>query len=274
MKIDTGELTLAYEDAGRGPPVLFIHGYPLGRRMWRPQLEALLGNMRMITPDLRGHGDSDTVPGPYSIEMHADDCIDLLDGLELDEPVIVCGISMGGYVAMALQRVFPERVQGLVLVSTRATPESADGKSNRDQAMATARDGGVAAIVDSMLPKLFAPKSIAQKQAVVRYVDQLMRKTSLEGVLGDLVALRDRPDARPGLASIDVPTLVIHGRDDLLIPVAEAEATAAAIRGARLLVMDDTGHLPSLEQPQAFNAALRDFVRLVGVEDEDETTAH
>jgi pimeloyl-ACP methyl ester carboxylesterase len=125
-----------------------------------------------------------------------------------------------------------------------------------------------------MLPKLFAPKSIAQKDAVVRYVDQLMRKTSLEGVLGDLVALRERPDARPGLASIDVPTLVIHGRDDLLIPVAEAEATAAAIRGARLLVMDDTGHLPSLEQPQAFNAALRDFVRLVGVEDEDETTAH
>jgi pimeloyl-ACP methyl ester carboxylesterase len=274
MKIDTGELTLAYEDTGHGPPVLFIHGYPLGRRMWRPQLEALLGNMRIIAPDLRGHGDSDNLPGPYSVEIHADDCVDLLDGLEVDEPVIVCGISMGGYVALALQRIFPERVGGLVLVSTRATPESAEGKSKRNEAMATARDGGVSAIVDGMLPKLFSPKSIAQKQAVVRYVDQVMRKTSLEGVLGDLVALRDRPDAVSGLASIEVPALVIHGRDDQVIPLSEAEAMTAAIRGARLLVMDDTGHLPNLEQPQAFNAALRDFVRLVGVEDEDETTAH
>src|ERR1700761_2002134 len=101
MKLDTGELTIAYEDTGRGQPVLFIHGYPLGRRMWRPQLEGLLGSMRLVTPDLRGHGDSTAGPGPGSIDMKADDCIDRPDGLEVDEPVIVCGISMGGYVALS-----------------------------------------------------------------------------------------------------------------------------------------------------------------------------
>ncbi|HSI06555.1 MAG: alpha/beta fold hydrolase [Myxococcota bacterium] len=274
MKLDTGELTLAYEDTGRGPPVLFIHGYPLGRRMWRPQLEALIGNMHVIAPDLRGHGDSDAVPGPYTIDMHADDCIDLLDGLEVDEPVVVCGLSMGGYVALALHRLYPERVAGLVLCATRATPDNDEAKAKRTQAMTQARDGGVSAIVDTMLPKLFAPQNLEPKQAVVKYVDQVMRKTSLEGLLGDLVALRDRPDARPGLAAIEVPTLVIHGKDDQLIPVSEAEALTAGIRGARLVTLENTGHLPNLEQPQLFNAALRDFVKLFDAADDDETTAH
>ena len=158
MKIDTGELTLAYEDTGRGPPVLLIHGYPMGRRMWRPQLEALIGNMRIIAPDLRGHGDSDAAPGPYTVDLHADDCIDLLDALEVDEPVVVCGLSMGGYIALALQRAYPERIAGLVLVSTKAAPDTKDAKIARDQAMAKARDGGVSAIVDGMLPKMFAPQ--------------------------------------------------------------------------------------------------------------------
>jgi 3-oxoadipate enol-lactonase len=270
MKLDTGELTLAYEDTGRGPAVLFIHGYPLGRRMWRPQLEALLGSMRLVTPDLRGHGDSDAVPGPYTIDMHADDCIDLLDGLEIDEPVVVCGISMGGYVALSLQRNYPERVSGLILCSTRGGPET--DPQARETAMQLARDGGVKAVVDTMLPKMLAPGSMGKKQAVVQALEHVMLKTSLEGVLGDLVAIRDRPDARPFLPSVDVPTLVIHGRDDQLIPCSEGEALAAAIRGSSLTVMANCGHLPPLEQPQAFNAAVRSFVKLIGPSDEE--TAH
>lgn len=273
MKIDTGELTIAYEDTGRGQPVLFIHGYPLGRRMWRPQLEALLGAMRIIAPDLRGHGDSDAVQGPYTIAMHADDCIDLLDNLQVDEPVIVVGISMGGYVAMALQRQYPERVAGLVLVSTKAGAESAEGKKKRDEAMTLARDGGVSSIVDDMLPKLIAPQNIQKKKAVAEYLELVMKRTSLEGVLGDLVAMRDRPDATEGLRAVDVPTLIIHGRDDQLIPYTEAEAMAQLVRGANLSIMVDTGHMPSLEQPQAFNLALTGFVKLVSP-NEDEDTAH
>ena len=109
---------------------------------------------------------------------------------------------------------------------------------------------------------------------MVNYLDTVMRKTSLEGVLGDLAALRDRPDSTPTLATIDVPTIVIHGRDDQLIPLAEAEALAAGIRGAQLIALDNTGHVPPLEQPQLFNAALRDFVKLFDVADDGETTAH
>lgn len=270
MKIDTGELTLAYEDTGRGPPVLFIHGYPLGRRMWRPQLEALLGSMRLIVPDLRGHGDSEAPEAPYTIAMHADDCIDLLDGLEIDQPVIVVGISMGGYIALELQRAFPERVAGLVLVSTRAGADSDEAKTKRNEAIALAETSGVSAVVASMLPKMMAPAS-QKKDAVVKGLEQVMLKTSLQGVVGDLHALRDRIDSTPFLQHIDVPTLVIHGADDALIPVSEGQALAAGITDAQLNVMADCGHLPNVEQPQAFNRAINAFVQFVA---NDEETQH
>ncbi len=177
---------------------------------------------------------------------------------------------MGGYVAMSMQRQYPERISGLILCSTRGGPET-DAKA-RDEAMRLARDGGVKAIVEKMLPKMFAPGSLSKKEAVVRTLEQVMLKTSLEGVLGDLVAMRDPPDARPQLPGLDVPTLVIHGKDDQLIPCSEGEALASAIRGASLNVMADCGHLPPSEQPQAFNAAVRSFVKLIGPSDED--TAH
>jgi pimeloyl-ACP methyl ester carboxylesterase len=177
---------------------------------------------------------------------------------------------MGGYIALALQRMFPERVDGLVLVSTRAGPDNDEGKQKRNDAIALAEKSGVSAIVASMLPKMMAPVN-AKKDAVVKALEQVMLKTSLQGVIGDLTAMRDRMDATPFLSRIDVPTLVIHGADDALIPVSEAEALAKAIPDAQLNVMADCGHMPSIEQPQAFNRALTAFVKFVA---DDEETQH
>lgn len=253
------DLGLAFIDSCDGMALLMIHGFPFSSAMWEPQIEDLGGITRVIAPDLRGHGRSQPVPGPYSMEMLADDCMGLLDYLAISSPVVVCGMSMGGYVALEFFRQFPEVVAGLILTSTRALPDTAEGKANRDKMAEKAQSEGVAAIAADMLPKLLSPKTYDEDEEVVEFVQEMMEWTSVEGVVGALAAMRDRPDSTPTLAEIDVPTLVIHGADDQLIPVSEAEAMARAI-GANMVVIPDAGHVPNLEQIDAFNDAVTDFL--------------
>lgn len=263
MKTRLDDFTMAYEDTGRGHPILFIHGYPLGRRIWDPQLRDLVGVARLIAPDLRGHGDSEDPAGSYTMELHADDCIALLDDRKVNEPVVVCGLSMGGYVAFQLLRKYPERVAGLVLAGTRASADSPEGRAARDADIELVRREGVDAVVAKMLPRLLRPQSSQSDSKVVDLVERTMRKTSVNGVAGDLEGMKQRPDVRPDLGGIDKPTLVIHGRDDAIVPLAEAEAVRAAVPGATIEVIADAGHLVNVEQPAAFNSALTAFHRRV-----------
>jgi len=259
MKINNYEM--AYEDQGSGLPILFIHGYPLNRRLWQPQVEGLSGSARILAPDLRGHGDSETVKGPYSMDTLAGDCIALLDALEIHKPVIVCGLSMGGYIALALYRNYPERMRGLILAATRASADTPEGKANRDAAATQAKENGVDAVVDSMLPKMMSPKTYQQKPDLVQRVKQIMASTSLDGVLGDLMGMKERPDSRPTLGRISIPTLVIHGADDQIISAEETKQMQAQIQGAFLETVPAAGHLLNLEQPQIFNQAVRRFIQ-------------
>jgi len=260
MRVRLRDVGLEVDQAGNGRPLLFIHGYPLNRSLWEMQLNGLGDTARVIAPDLRGHGASDPAPGPYSMDLLAEDCAHVLDALDAAEPAVVCGLSMGGYIAFAFQRLYPERVGALILTATRPAPDSSEGKAARDQAMATAKEKGVDAIVEAMLPKMLSTKTTASRPDIVERVRRMMRTTSLEGILGDLAGLRDRPDSRPGLGDIRCPTLVIHGTDDQIIPPPEAEAMQAAIEGSKIRLIRDAGHLPNLEQPDAFNAAVREFV--------------
>jgi 3-oxoadipate enol-lactonase len=259
MKINNYEM--AYEDQGSGLPILFIHGYPLNRRLWQPQVEGLSGSARILAPDLRGHGDSETVKGPYSMDTLAGDCIALLDALDIHKPVIVCGLSMGGYIALALYRKYPERMGGLILAATRASADTPEGKANRDAAATQAKENGVEAVVESMLPKMMSPKTYQQKPDLVQRVKQIMASTSLEGVLGDLMGMKERPDSRPTLGRISIPTLVIHGADDQIISAEETKLMQAQIQGAFLETVPEAGHLLNLEQPQIFNQAVRRFIQ-------------
>jgi 3-oxoadipate enol-lactonase len=263
MKLQLADFSIAYEDTGRGPPVLFVHGYPLGRRIFDAQLRSLLGQARLIVPDLRGHGDSDAPAGGYSIAQYARDCLELLDARGVSEPVVVCGLSMGGYVTFELLRQKPERVAGVVLLGTRASPDSPEQRAGRDADARLARDKGVDAIVDKMLPRLLRPATLADQPAVTELVRRTMQGTSLAGVVGDLGAMRDRPDSRPGLPKLGKPTLVVHGADDVIMTAAEAESMAKAIPGAELLVVPAAGHLVNVEQPTPVNDAISAFVRRV-----------
>jgi 3-oxoadipate enol-lactonase len=261
MRIQMDGWQISYDTAGEGVPLLFIHGYPLSRKIWEPQTHSLAPYARVILPDLRGHGDSDAVPGPYDVDLLAEDCANLLNILGVHQPIVVCGLSMGGYIALAFYRKFPERVAGLILAATRAADDTEVGKANRETAIGLAQSSGAIAIADSMLPKMFAPTTYKEKPEMVERIHGLMAGTSTEGIVGALQAMKNRPNSNPMLNGINKPVLIIHGKEDQLIPALEARSMQEAIPGAELVIIEQAGHLLNLEQPAAFNLAVRQFLK-------------
>ena len=186
-------VNLAVEVHGDGPAVLFVHGFPLDRTMWRAQVDSLKG-CRRIAPDLRGMGQSDAPDLGYSMSIYAADLAGLLDALGIED-VVLCGLSMGGYIAFEFLRHWRSRVRGLVLVDTRAGADNAEARRARDTSAASARDGGPAAIAEAMLPKLLAPSTLAEQPDIVERVRQMILRTPVAGIIGALAAMRDRPDS-------------------------------------------------------------------------------
>lgn len=270
MNENDEDFVMAFQDSCDKPALLLIHGFPLSSQMWAPQLEDLDEFVRVIAPDLRGHGQSDSVSGDYSIGMLADDCADLLGHLNITTPFVVCGLSMGGYIALEFYRRYPDLVAGLILASTRAGADSEEGKAGRDKAADLARTEGATAVSEGMLLKMLAPQNSETDEELVEYVREVMSTASLNGVVGALAAMRDRIDSTPMLGDIDVPVLIIHGADDQLIPVTEAEAMYKAIPDSELVILPDAGHLPNLEQPDMFNDAVIDFLEDLFEEEEEE----
>lgn len=253
---------MAYEVRGEGPPLLLIHGFPLNKDMWQPQIADLQEVATVIAPDLRGHGASEAVPGEYAMDLLAQDCHALLESLEIAEPAVVCGLSMGGYIALAYYRRYPERVAGLVLAATRAGPDSPEAKANRDKMAARAGEAGAGAIAEDMLPKMLAPETYTDNPELVARVRQIMEATSVPGIQGALMGMKARPDSTPLLSEIAVPALILHGADDQLILVAEAHAMQAAIPNSSLEILPGAGHLLNLEQPEFFTQAVRGFLEV------------
>lgn len=251
-------IALTADVGGDGPPVLFIHGFPLDRTMWRPLTAALTG-WRRIAPDLRGMGQSEGPEDGYHIGAYADDLAALLDAVHV-ERAVVCGLSMGGYVAFELLRRHPGRTSALILMSTRATPDDADGRAARDAMIARVRRDGAAFLADEMVPKLLAPLSQKTMPDVVKQTRLMAAASPPHGIAGALAAMRDRPDSTPLLPSITVPTLVLAGQDDQLIPPTVARALADAIPNAHHAVIPAAGHLAPLEQPVNTGRVVREFL--------------
>ena len=260
MQIKLPDFTMAYEDAGSGRPLIFVHGYPLNRTMWDAQVSGLSDVARVLAPDLRGHGESSATAGAYSMDLLADDVNSFLDAIGITEPIVLCGLSMGGYVTFAFYRKYKARLAGLILAATKAGADTEEGKANRDKAAATAREQGASAIAASMLPKMLAPKTYKSKPNLVAHARGMMESTSVDGMVGDLMGMKERPDSTRTLAEIDLPTLVLHGADDQLIPAKEGQAMHAAIKNSKLQLLPDAGHLLSMEQPELFNEVARGFL--------------
>jgi 3-oxoadipate enol-lactonase len=256
-------VNLAVEVQGAGPAVLFVHGYPLDRTMWRAQIDGLEGYLR-IAPDLRGMGHSDAPDLGYGMNIYAADLAALLDALHIDE-VILCGLSMGGYIAFEFLRHWRSRVRGLVLMDTRADADGPEARRGRDSAAASAREGGAEAIAHSIMPKLLAPSTLSTRPELVEQVRRMIVSTPVAGIVGALSAMRDRPNSEPLLPTLaGLPTLVVVGEFDAVISPDEAREMARAIPGSRVSVVSGAGHLPPVEQPDEVTRLLRDFARSIG----------
>lgn len=253
-----GDIELGYDDAGAGEALLFVHGFPHDRTLWAPQVQGLATQARCLAADLRGFGETTCAP-PYSMDQYADDLVALLDRLRLDRAVVV-GLSMGGYVALALWRRAPERVRGLVLANTRAGADSPAAREKRLQLIATARSEGSAGVAVAMLPGMLGKTTRDKNPEVMDAVHRMLTAAPVEGVIGGLEAMLDRPDSTGTLATITVPSLIVHGDEDALIPVEESRAMHAAIHGSRLEVIAGAGHLSNLERPAAFNHVISEFL--------------
>ena len=259
-KIELQNTYLYSEVSGSGHPLLLIHGFPLNREMWRPQIEFLSSSAKVIAPDLRGHGQSPPTPGPYPMDLLADDCAAVLNSLGVDKSAIVCGLSMGGYVAFALYRRHPSLVRGMILAATRAGADPPEAQENREKAAASVEENGIQDVVDGMLPKLLAPQTYPEQPELVNQVKRIMDQTSSQGMVAALNGMQSRPDSTPILGEIKVPVLILHGADDQIIPLSEAELMHSRIKGSHLEVIANAGHLPNLEQPGEFNQAVTRFL--------------
>ena len=253
-----GSLELAYEESGSGPPLLFIHGWPHDRTLWSGQLSGLSTHARCIAPDLRGFGQS-TVKGPYSMSQYADDLVALLDSLGIDR-TIVCGLSMGGYVAMAMLRHHRDRVRALILTSTRATADTPEGREKRMRLIEFVREQGVDALAARQLRAMVGETTFSSRPALLESLRRLMASAPLEGVVGALQAMADRPDSTELLKTLDIPTMVIGGAEDSFTQPAELAQLTAGIPGARLELIATSGHVCAFERPAAFDHLVAEFL--------------
>ncbi len=245
--------SLRYLDSGGGRALVLLHAFPLSADQWLPQLHRVPPGWRFIAPDLRGFrgiGPAFEDPGLAGLSMddYADDVLALLAHLEIDRAV-VCGVSMGGYVAFAMWRRAPKRVAGLVLSNTRAAADSAEARAGRDKTIELAQREGAEGMAREMVPKLLGATTRAAQPDLETAVRRLILVNSTEGIVAGLGALKTRPDSTPLLATITCPTLVISGEEDIIIPPAEAEAMHRAIAGSSLAILPRTGHLSNLESP-------------------------
>ncbi|MEK9139452.1 MAG: alpha/beta fold hydrolase [Nitrospirota bacterium] len=252
-------ITLAYNDQGEGLPIIFLHAFPLNRTMWAEQESQLSSQFRVITVDLRGHGESDAPLWQYTLDQAAADVIGLLDHLSIRQAVFV-GLSMGGYILFAVYRKYADRVKGLVLADTRAQADTAEGKEARFQMAQTAYKNGSSAIADLMIQKLLSPATVQTKPELVRRVRKMIEGNQISGIAGDLMAMAERPDSVTLLKEITCPTQIIVGEQDLPTPPADAKLMADHIPGACLTIIPRAAHLSNLEQPDLFNETICSFI--------------
>jgi 3-oxoadipate enol-lactonase len=241
-------------DLGEGTPVVWIHGYPLASSIFEQQL-AIRG-ARHVMPDLPGFGQSRPDGGVLSIDDYARMMVDVLDNRGIDRAVFA-GLSMGGYVCLALARMAPERLRGLILIDTRETADTDEARKGRYESIEKVRKAGVQPVVDSMLPKMLTGAAPQEMRDRVR---EIMSSSSREGVIAALTAMATRPDSTGVLPRIKVPTLVLVGEQDTITPPADAERMVKAIPGARLVRIADAAHLSNYEQAAEVNRVCGAFI--------------
>lgn len=253
---------LHYSEAGKGTPVVLLHGFPLQGATWQEQQKQLSDHYRVIVPDLRGHGCSPAPPGIYEMSLMASDVLALLDTL-LIKKAIIMGHSMGGYVTLAALKLAPERFLALGLVDSQAGADTDETRKGRYKTAEKVAAEGAKVVADAMLPKLFAP-NLPAGAPIIDEVRQMILSTPPAVIIATLKGMAERADSGPLLSTLQIPVLILTGDQDQIISPEKAKAMAATLATASLECIENSGHMTMLEQPQATTTAIREFLRAAG----------
>jgi pimeloyl-ACP methyl ester carboxylesterase len=259
MHFSSDDAEIFYTVMGDGPSVVLLHPFPANHKVWLPAAELLAGRYRLILPDLRGHGQSGAGTGPATMEKHAADLLRLLEACGVGKAVFA-GVSIGGYVLFEFWRRHRGRVSGLILCDTRAGADTEEGRANRLKAADDVEKQGSVPFIDSMIPKLMGDTTRTTRPDLVERARKMMLEMSVAGIAAVQRGMAARPDSVADLRTINVPTLVIVGAEDILTPLSEAESMQRQIPGSRVQVIPRAGHYAVLEQHDVAGKAIRGFL--------------
>ncbi len=248
-----------YEIRGNGPPVVLLHPFPSNHEFWHPVAAALESRYRLILPDLRGHGDSEIGEGPALMSKHASDIARVLDAAGISQAAFV-GCSIGGYILFEFWRRFRARMTSLTLCDTRPQADNAEARANRLKAADTVLEQGTEPFIESMTPKLIGRTTVATRPDLVDGARAMMRKMSAEDISQVQRGMAERPDSVADLKTINMPTLIVIGEEDVLSTVADGELMRQNIAGSQLKVVPKAGHYAPWEQPESVGKVLRQFL--------------
>jgi len=257
---EVNNIAISYNDVGEGSiPILFLHGYPFDKSMWKGQLDSLKSSNRVIAIDIRGFGKSTDEKSALSIDLFGEDLIAFMDKLII-EKAIICGLSMGGFIALNVMKKFPNRFKALILCDTQCIADTTEVKENRYTTIEKINIDGVDAFNEKFIKSVFHPDSLTSKVELVESLRSVVFANSKGIITAGLTALAERSESCSTLGAVSVPTLIICGREDEVTPLVQSEFMHKHIKGSILKIIDDAGHVSNLEHPEEFNKYLTDFL--------------
>lgn len=239
--------------------ILFIHGFPFDKTIWREQLESLPDGVNGIAYDIRGFGESSSDHSFFSIDLFAKDLLALVENLNLDNCVL-CGISMGGYIALRAAQLSMRCIKGLILCDTNCIADTNEVKMKRFNSIEQIVGGAKRDFTEGFVKNVFAEETLSKKPATVDFLRELIMRTEDKTICSTLLALASRTDTSDSLSLIEVPTLIIRGEDDKLMSEEQTTQLAEGIKQAELQIISASGHLPNLENAAEFNKSLNTFL--------------
>ena len=272
IETTVNQFSISYSDEGpdHAPIIILIHGFPFNKSMWNKQMEVLIESNRVIAYDIRGHGNSAAGTEDFSIELFVSDLLGLMDALKI-ETAMLCGLSMGGYIALNAVQNFPKRFNALILCDTNCAADTPEAKEKRMLTIESIEKYGVEPYANEMLKNLFAPESFVTNKEKITVVKEMIMETKVESLSKTLIALSKRKETCSSLHKISIPVLIMVGREDKITTPAAAQLMQKNIKGSILNIIEHAGHLSNIENSYEFNDQLLKFVSSVNQQPDQQT---
>ncbi len=265
LMLNINNLNLSYDDVGEGNiPIIFLHGFPFDKSMWAKQLDFFATTNRVIAIDIRGFGKSTDESTPLSIDLFSDDLMLFMNQMKISK-AIICGLSMGGFIALNAQARFPDRFEAIILCDTQCIADTIEVKLNRYKTIDEIALNGTLNFNEAFIKKVFCKNSFTNKQEIVTQLRSVVMANPEQIIINGLKALAERSETCSTLSEINIPTLIICGREDEVTPLEQSEFLHTSIKASVLHIIDNAGHVSNIEQPEEFNNEISKFLLAVGV---------